>query len=462
MGFLLGNGTVITVDQKRRIIKDGAVVTRGDRIIDLGKTSAMRAQYPEKEFIDVKDHIVMPGLIDGHVHLAQAMIRGCADDLSLLTWLSQRVWPLQGLYTEEDGKTSAELCILEMLKSGTTSFAETLLATHYGFEGIIEAVLQSGIRGTLAKSVMDLSTYATKDNIMDAGMVEDREQCLREALEMHKKWEGAGNGRVFIWLGPRPVGSSSKELLEEVSALARERDMGIHIHFCEVREDVHYIRDKFNVSPGEFAAQIGLLGPKTLLVHGVWLDELDIDHIKQGGATVVHNPTCNMKVASGFSPVPLLLEKGVNVSLGCDGGPSNNTYDMFWEMKMAACIHKGKTLDPEVVPGEKVIEMATINGARSLGLEEEIGSLEVGKRADIITIDCSKPHLVPDLNPVSTIVYAASGQDVNHVLVDGKMIVKEGQIDTMDEEKILYQAKQQAHKLLQRADLTVASPWPTI
>lgn len=462
MAYLLGNGTVITVDQERRIITDGAVVTRGNEIIDLGKTREMREKYPDTEFIDASEHIIMPGFIDGHVHLAQAMIRGCADDLNLIDWLAKRVWKLQGNYTEEDGKASAELCILEMLKSGTTTFAETLLATHYGFEGIIQTILKSGIRGALAKSIMDLSTYATKENIMDRGMVEDGEKCFAEALEMHKKWEGAGDDRVFIWLGPRPVGSSTKELLERVGIVSRERNMGIHIHFCEVKEDVHYIREHFNMGPGDFAEKIGLLGPKTLLVHGVWIEEEDIDFIKKHSATVVHNPTCNMKVASGFSPVPRLLEKGVNVSLGCDGGPSNNTYDMLWEMKMAACIHKGKTLDPEVVPAEKVIEMATINGAKSLGLDHLIGSLEKGKRADIVTIDCTAPHLVPDLNPVSTVVYAANGQDINHVLVNGQMIVKQGEILTMDEEEILYKVRVQARKLLAKTNINVKSSWPTL
>ncbi len=462
MSYIIGGGQIITLDPERRIINDGAVLVEENKITDIGKAKDLKEKFPKKEWIDVTGHIIMPGFIDGHVHLAQAMIRGCADDLNLIDWLSKRVWKLQGNYTEEDGKTSAELCILEMLKSGTTTFAESLLAGRYGFEGIIEAVINSGIRGALAKSIMDKTTYREEESIMYPGMVEDGKECLEQAISLHKSWEGAENDRVFIWLGPRPIGGSTPELLEEVGKVAKERNMGIHIHFCEVEKEAKFIKENFKINPGAFAERMGILGPKTLLVHGVWLEEEDLEYIVKSGSTLVHNPAANMKVALGFSPIPQLIKMGGNIGLACDGGPSNNTYDMLQEMKMAACIHKGITLDPEVVPAEKVIEMATINGAKSLGLHSLIGSLEVGKRADLITINCEKPHLTPNPNPVSTIVYSATGKDVENVIVEGKILVRNGEVLSMDEEKIKFQAKKQVKSLLERTNTKIPPMWPVV
>lgn len=462
MDVILGGGTVVTMDAERNIIHNGAVVVEENRIVEVGKASTIKENYEQKEWIDMSRHIIMPGLIDTHVHLAQAMIRGCADDLNLIDWLSKRVWLLQGNYIEEDGKTSAELCILEMIKSGTTTFAESLLAERYGFEGIIEVVVESGIRGALAKSIMDITTYREGESIMYSGMVEDGQECLKQAISLHEQWDGAEGQRVFIWLGPRPIGGSTKELLEEVGIVARERSMGIHIHFCEVEKEARYIKDVYGISPGLLAEEMGILSPKTLLVHGVWLDEDDFAPIFRNGSTVAHNPIANMKVALGFPPVPQMLESGINISLGCDGGPSNNTYDMFREMKMAACIHKGNNLDPEVVPGERVLEMATINGARALGLEHLIGSLEKGKRADIVAVDCHKPHLIPNLNPVSTLVYGATGQDVDHVMVEGKWLLKNGEMLSMDEEHITFQAKERVKELLKKTKTDIPPRWPVL
>lgn len=460
MGYLLIHGTIITVDRDRRIIHDGALAIEGRDITDIGKTEDLLARHKDKEIIDARQGIIMPGLIDCHVHLAQALIRGCADDLALVDWLSKRVWVLQGNYTPYEGRVSAELCLLEMIKSGTTTFAETLLASRYGFDGIAAAVLKSGMRGALAKSIMDVSTYADRDNIMYPGMVEDKESSLEEALAMHQKWDGAGAGRLSVWLGPRPLGSSSAELLKEVAALARDKNMGIHIHFAEVREDVEFIERTFKKKPGLLFDELGLLGPRTLLVHSVWLTPEDMEIIQQKGATVVHNPSSNTKCASGICPVPELLEGGVNITLGCDGGPSNNTYDMFWEMKLTACLHKVNKLDPTVVPSERIMEMATINGARALGLDHMIGSLETGKRADVIVIDCNKPHIAPNLNPVSTVVYAAQGQDVDTVFVDGQLVMRNRQVMTMNEGAILEEVRHAAANLIKKAGIAPRSGWP--
>ncbi len=226
MGYVVGNGVVITVDEKRRIIKDGAVATDNDRIVAIGKTDEICKKYPDFEFVDAKDHIVMPGLINGHVHLTQALIKGCADDTSLVDFLQHRVWRLMGHYEQHDAKVSAQLCALEMIKSGTTTFAETLLTYKYGLDDITQVIIDSGMRGFLAKSVMDMATYAARDNIMDPGMVEDGDECLRQAVEWKAKYENAGDGRIHIWLGPRPVGSSTKESARKSVCLRKGKRHG--------------------------------------------------------------------------------------------------------------------------------------------------------------------------------------------------------------------------------------------
>ncbi len=230
MGDILGNATVITVDKNRRILLEGAVAFDGGVIVAVGKTDAVRAQFPSFAYRDMKNHIILPGLINAHVHLTQALIKGCADDVSLIDFLANRIWRLMGHYDGNDARISADICLLEMIKSGTTTFAETLLLSRYGLDGITQAVVDSGMRGILAKSVMDIATYATRENIMDEGMVEDGDTCLRQASRGRKSGENAGNGRIHIWLGPRPVGSTTLDILKKVSETSQEHDMGIAIH----------------------------------------------------------------------------------------------------------------------------------------------------------------------------------------------------------------------------------------
>ena len=402
----------------------------------------------------------MPGLIDTHVHLAQAMIRGCADDVSLITWLKDRVWVLQGNYNAEDGKTSAELCILEMLKTGTTTFLEVMIAGRYGFDGIAKVVEKSGIRAGLSKIVMDTLGYANEDNIMYPGMAEEKEATIKEALDMHKKWDGAANGRIHVWFGPRTPGAVSPELYREIRQLADEHNMRITFHLGEVKADVEYTTKNFNLLPVEYAKSVGMLGPDVVLAHGVWFSEKEIKLLAETGTHVSHNPSSNLKLASGYAPIPEMLRAGVNVGLGCDGGPSNNSYDMIREMKLAAIIHKARLLDPLVLPAEEIIEMATINGAKAMGLEKEIGSIEKGKKADIILVDMNAPHMVPPTNPVSNLVYAAHGYDVDTVIIDGKVIVRNKKVLTMDEEDIKKRARERAVKVYERAGIKISPQWP--
>jgi cytosine/adenosine deaminase-related metal-dependent hydrolase len=454
------HATLITVDPKRRIITDGALAVKDGRFLAIDKTQALRERFPGEPRTDLKGNVVTPGLINTHVHLAQAIIRGCADDMELLDWLGKRVWVLQGNYTEDDGRASAELCILEMLKSGTTAFVESMLAERYGFDGIAEVVLRSGIRAALAKIVMDVGTYASKDSWMHPGMVEDRETSLKNTLAMYDKWNGAGDGRLAVWFGPRTPGGVTPELYREISALAQEREMGITVHLAEVQADRLFLQEKYGQTPAQYAESVGLVGPKVLLVHTVWMDADDIHILARTRTNVAHNPASNAKLASGIAPIPEMLAAGVNVTLGTDGGPSDNTYDMVRDMRLASYLHKARTLNPLVTPAEAVLEMATINGAQALGWGKEIGSLEVGKQADFVAFDFDKPHLTPSINPVSTLVCAATGADVDTVVIAGQMIAQHGQVLTLDEERIVHEARNRATAIWQRAGIPDKPRWP--
>lgn len=462
MGFIVGNATVITVDGQRRIIHDGAVAVNDSLIEAVGKTDDLRARYSGYEFHDMSGHIVMPGLINGHVHLTQALIKGCADDVSLIDFLAERIWKLMGSYNADEARASTDLCLLEMIKSGTTTFVETLLLARYGLDGITDAVVKSGMRGVLAKSVMDIATYASRDNIMCEGMVEDGDVCLQQAIEWKQKSENAGDGRVNIWLGPRPVGSTTKQMLEKVGKTAREHDMGIAIHFCEVKQDVELMRGQYHQAPGDFAESAGILTDRTMMAHGIWLTKEDMQALKRNHSTVVHCPASNAKLASGFCLVPELLEQGVNLALGTDGPTCDNAYDMFDAMRLAAIIHKGRLLNPLVVPAETAIEMATINGAIAMRKENELGSLEVGKKADIITIDCNNARLAPNTNPVSLVVYSAKGSDVDNVIIDGRYVVKDREILTMDEQAVIDNAKEKILQVFEKTGMKNVSRWPAV
>jgi cytosine/adenosine deaminase-related metal-dependent hydrolase len=461
--MIFDNCTIVTVDKERRIITDAAMATDGGTIKAIGKREHVARRFPQdRERIDLQGRLVIPGLVNTHVHLAQALIRGCADDLALVDWLTKRVWVLQGNYDKEDGRLSAELCILEMLKSGTTAFVESMIAGHYGFDGIAGVVEKSGIRAALSKIVMDLPSYATAAGTMHPGMIEDPQASFDRAIAAHEKWQGAADGRIQVWFGPRPPGGCTSELYRKMMAAARERGMGVTVHLAEVREDIEHMRQEFGLSAIEYAQSVGMLGPRVLLIHVVWVGPEEIAMLAETGTHVTHNPVSNAKLASGIAPIPEMLKAGVNVGLGTDGGPSSNDYDMIRAMRWASYIHKARSLDPTISPSEQVFEMATINGARALGWESQIGSLEVGKRADFVVVDMNKPHLTPSPNPISTIVCAATGRDVDTVVIDGKIVVRGGKVLTMDESRILAEARERAASVYRRAGIDIKPRWPVV
>ncbi len=448
-------GWIITMDSKRRIIKDGAIAIEDGEIRAVGKAEQLDKDYRYHSDVVINNSphdIVMPGLINTHVHLAQGLLRACADYLPLIPWLKDRVWPLQGNYKPEEALASAKLVTLEMIKTGTTTFLETGLVGRYGPDKIIEFLHSSGIRAAVARHVMDMTGYALEENILHEGLIELGDKSYKDTIRLYHKYHGWDN-RIWIWFGPRTPGAVSIELYRKMAEKAKELKTGITMHLAEVKADVEYTITKFGKKPVEFAQWVGLTGPNVVLVHVVWATDEEIKLLAETKTTVSHNPCSNMKLASGAARISDMLKAGVNVALGTDGGPSNNDYDLLREMKHAALLQPLRTLDARAIRVEQVLEMATINGAKALMIDHMVGSIESGKRADIIVVDLNKPHLKPFNNPLSHIVYSATGYDVKHSIIDGKLVMFNGKVLTLNEEEILKEADKAAYSLYERAGL---------
>lgn len=449
--IVIEDGIIVTMDPRRTVIEGGSILVERGRIAEVGSLGPIPGGHRAEFRIPAKGMAVIPGLIDAHVHLAQSLLRGAADDLSLVDWLKKRVWPIQGSFTEEDGKLSAELSMLEMIKSGTTSFVGVDVVSRYGFDGIAKAVSKAGMRGALAKTIMDRPGYGERGSIMPPGLVEKKDTTIREAKSMIRKYNSVKGGLVRTWVAPRSLGGCSEELYGDVSELARESHSRITMHLAEVREDAEYAKQNYGTTPFEFIEKVGLAGPRSLFAHMVWLTDKDIQRVARTKSNVAHCPSSNLKLASGIPRIPELIGAGANVGLGCDGAPCNNSHDMIREMKLAALIQKGRLLDPLTMPATAVLEMATLNGARAIGMESEVGSIEVGKKADLVLIDLRKPHLTPYRDVVSNIVYSAMGSDVDSVMVDGRFLLRGGKALTLDEESIVSEAQKSQDGLISRS-----------
>ncbi len=456
--ILIKHGYVLTMNAQRQIIEDGTILIENDTITKIGKSDEVRESADV--IIDASNKIVMPGLIDTHVHLSQALIRGCADDVALVQWLKDYVWVLQGNYTAKDGRVSAELCMAEMIRTGTTAFIDCMIHSRYGFDGIAKAVEKAGMRAALSKIIMDSTGYADNPDIMYPGMVEDADACMRETASMYDKWHGHADGRIQVWYGLRSLGAVSSDLFREVAQNARERATRMTMHLGEVVDDVRFVRQNYGMSLTEFAQDHSLLGPDMVFAHGVHFDVDDLKRLAETSTNVSHCPSSNMKLASGFANIPEMLRLGVPVSLGCDGGPSNNTYDMIREIRLAALIHKAYHNDPLVLPAEQVIELATLGGARAMGIADRVGVIEPGRLADVIIVDLNDLSMVPASNPVSNLVYSGAGHMVHTTIVNGHLLMHEKRLLTLDESNIMHRAKQHAHEVLDRAGIDIRPKWP--
>jgi cytosine/adenosine deaminase-related metal-dependent hydrolase len=432
--LLLTGARVVTMDPQRRIV-DGDVLVQDGKIAKVGRPAGRPGGTT---VINCKGLIVLPGLVQAHIHLCQTLFRGLADDLALEAWLAQRIWPLEAAHTEESVYWSAMLGAAELLLGGTTAILDMETVRHTG--AAFEALESIGLRATAGKCLMDAASNP-------ASLREPTERALQESADLCVKWHGAAEGRLRYCFAPRFAPSCTGPLLRAVSDLAARAGAMIHTHAAETPLELQIVKRETGNNELAYLDSVGISGPRTALAHCVWVDREGIARLARQRTNVVHCPSSNLKLGSGVAPIPEMLAAGCHVGLGADGAPCNNRLDGFAEMRLAALIQKPR-LGPEALPAAQALDLATIGGARALGLETEIGSIEVGKRADLVVLDLEGLHTQPaEADLISRIVYSARASDVRHVLVDGRLVVKDGVLKTAKVEEIRRAANVQARRL---------------
>ncbi len=428
------------MDPKRRIV-DGDVVVAGGRIQAVGRTGSRavaRRAGRAAQVVDCTGLVIIPGLVQAHVHLCQTLFRGLADDLKLEDWLARRIWPLEGAHTEESVYWSAMLGAAELLLGGTTAILDMETVRHT--DAAFRALEQIGIRATAGKCLMDAPSAPVP-------LRERTDSALAEATDLCARWHDRADGRLRWCWAPRFVPSCTGPLLRAVSDLAERTGTLIHTHAAETPVELQIVMRETGQDEIAYLDAVGIAGERAVLAHCVWVDPEGIRRLARQRTGVVHCPSSNLKLGSGIAPVPEMLRAGCRVGIGADGAPCNNRLDGFAEMRLAALIQKPR-LGPDALPAAQVLELATLGGARVLGLEREIGSVEVGKRADLTVLDLSGPHTQPDsADLVSRIVYSARASDVRHVLVDGQLVVASGRLRTAKLDEIRRQANVSARSL---------------
>jgi 5-methylthioadenosine/S-adenosylhomocysteine deaminase len=437
--ILITGGTLVTMDPADSIIR-GDLFLKDGYIAGLGEVDEKATTV-----IDATNCVVLPGFVQTHIHLCQTLFRGAADDLSLIDWLKKRVWLMEAAHSPQSISASARLGIAEMIKGGTTC-ALTMETVKHTNE-VFRVVQESGFRATVGKCMMD------KGNEVPSGLHEQTKASLEESIALLEDWHGKDDGRVRYCFAPRFAISCTQQLLEEVGKLARDRGVLIHTHASENRTECEIVENETGKRNVLYLDSVGLTGKHVVLAHCVHLSDEEIETLSRTRTNVSHCPSSNLKLGSGMAPVKTLLEKGISVSLGADGAACNNRLDMFTEMRTAALLQKVMH-GPEVIPAKQALRMATVEGAKALGLDSEIGSLEVGKRADLMLLKLSKTHTTPkpqDL--VSAIVYSAEAQDVETVVIDGRVVMRNRELQTLNEASLISEADNEAVSLMSRAGL---------
>jgi 5-methylthioadenosine/S-adenosylhomocysteine deaminase len=424
--LLVRHATVVTVDAQRRVIPDGAVAIEGGRIAAVGAAADIEGRYRGRESLDAGGGIVLPGLINAHTHAPMVLFRGIADDLKLMDWLQKYIFPAEARnVTAEFVKAGTRLAALEMIRSGTTTFVDM----YYFEDQVAEAAKEAGLRTVAGETLIE---FPAPDNKTVA-------EALAYTDRFLKRW--AGDPLVVAAVAPHSTYLANPETLKASRALADRYGAPILVHLSESADEQATVKDRYKKTPTEHLRDLGVLRKGLLGAHGIWLSAGDRALLKEAGAGVAHCPQSNMKISSGPAPVREMLAEGVRLGLGTDGAASNNDLDMFEEMLTAALLAKHVTGDPTVAPAAAVLEMATLGGARALGMEDRLGSLEAGKRADLIVVDLQAPRLHPLYDAVSHLVYAAKGADVRHVVVEGKVVMRDRKVATLDEAAVLADAE---------------------
>lgn len=441
--YIIKGGTIITMNPGRDIIF-ADILVENDRI----KQIDTDIDAPGAETIDARGRLVIPGLIQPHIHLTQALFRGLSDDLELLDWLKKRIWPLEAAHTYESNFHSARLGIAELIMGGTTAILD--MGTVHHTDAVCEAIRDSGFRAVVGKCMMDHGSG------VPGGLMEDTESSIQKSCELMNQWHQSASDRIRYAFAPRFVVSCSEELLIRVRDIARDNQAMVHTHASENQGEIALVEQERGMRNVSYLRHLGLTGEHLVLAHCIWLDPEEKAILRDTGTCIAHCPSSNMKLASGIASVPELLEMGACVSLAADGAPCNNNMSMFTEMRHTALLQKVNNLSPTVMPADQVFEMATLGGARAMGQSDEIGSLEPGKKADIVIVDLEKPHACPGVgrDPVSRLVYSATAADVVTTMVNGRLLMQDRKLLTIDLDDTLGSAEKACEELMDRARIT--------
>ncbi len=431
MNILIKNATIMTLESKDKVLESGFIGITGDRVSYVGK-SAPEGFMPD-EVIDGSDRAVLPGLINMHSHSPMVLMRSYADDLCLQDWLFKKIFPLEAELSPEDVYWGSLHAIMEMVSSGITCFTDM----YFHADEIARAVKESGIRACLCTGLHNTGKDGDFSN----------NRYIVENKRLFKEWNGEGNGRISVYLGPHSIYTCDPEFLRYIAEVAGQLDTGIHIHVSETAKENYECIEKYGKTPVALLEEVGLLSSKTLAAHCVHITDEDMDILKEREVSIVYNPSSNLKLGSGIIPLKRVLQKGINVALGTDGASSNNNLNMFEEMNLAALISKGVEMDPTLVDAYRALQMATVNGAKALRKEMEFGRIKPGMKADLTLINLDKLHLYPMYNIVSNSIYSAQASDVETVIIDGKVVMKNREFTAIDREQVIYNLKRIAGRI---------------
>lgn len=444
MQTLIKNATIITMNPARETLQ-GDVLVENDRIVSVGQT-VPEAISPDARTIDATGQIVIPGLIQSHFHSTQVIFRGLADELELLDWLRTRIWPMEIAHTWETNALGATLTAAELLRSGSTAIID--MGSAYHQDAVFETMRDIGFRGLFSKSMFDVP-----DKGAPHIAVQDTEECLRESEAHMKKWHGAGNGRIGVAFALRFAPTSTPRLLTAARDMGRANGIRLHTHCLENRSECVYVRDMFGMGYLSYLHSMGYTGEDVILAHCIWVDEDDIRLLADTGSHAVHCPSSNMKLASGVAPLSVMRQAGVNLCMGLDG--AHNHMDALVELRQAAILQKVHQLSPVAFPPLQVLEMATLGGAKAMGQEKDLGSIEPGKKADLAVLNMRKLNAVPCTrrDPVNQVVYEATHENVRLTMVDGRILYEDGMFATIDMPRLLDDAERISTEFLARDEI---------
>lgn len=429
MKLLIKDAFVLTMTSKDSPVISRDIAIEDGIIVSIGEVPS---GFVADKTINGKDHLAMPGLINTHTHMAMSLLRNYADDLPLMEWLSEKIWPIEGHLNGEAVYAGTLLSLIELIRSGVTTYRDM----YFYMEDVAKATEKAGLRAVLGMGLV--------------GVTDPEQKLLHQTKTFHQQWHMACEGRIRVEVAPHAPYTCSDDYLKAAFALSKSLETTMHIHLSESLSEVKTSFETHGVSPVKHLEDLGVLNDHVSAAHCVHIDQSDIEILKRHGVSVLYNPSSNLKLGNGFAPIAQMLDAGVNVAIGTDGSASNNNLNLFEELHLAALVNKGVTEDPTALPAYKVLEIATINGAKALGIDHLVGSLEVGKRADLILIDLEKPHLVPHHDLVSAVVYSAAATDVSHVICDGRVLMENYQITCLDEKLVMANAKREATKLINR------------